>query len=739
MNGKTKKVLIEGTYKGKFHSIKAEVIHNDYKKGTVDVRLNESDDIITDVPMVYVREVNEGILDTLKNFWDNIKTKAGYIFTYIKNKIVSAFHPINVGQEIQRGKAPKGTIFYPSEETLGVANELGIKLDNPTPSETETDYDPTFVRNINLFWRNVKNLYESQGGKVSVSECFDFAINSRSEAMNEALSGTRALRNIMALNEAFKLESDDSNPYSAPDINYNQLTELIQQNVYLAQQLDVYNDESPNKNMRPRTVLMVWGAPAIGKTAIIKQSIAELRKYFSQKLDIIEITAARLDQTDFSLPNFEKTIGEDGYERISAEDIPKGWLPMYRMTGDSELDRIGNEMANGKFKGHGGIIFIDEMSRIPRNTLNVLMTLVQDRTLGNYKLGSKWTIVCAGNRPEDSDGAGFMWEPAWTGRFRHVNYVPSFNQWISWAKEVGLDEDIIEFLQKNQGFWYEINDQALNSDGVNVSANPRAWEESSKAIQQLQSYRSFMGSKVLGMDQNEEEYEVSARRDKPKIISQFAGKKAAQAFAEYFTRLKTFGREEAVLALDDPESPILERGDFYPKHNTQFQIDMFELVMSEIDKELKSRFEEYDKRGIQKKFLEYIPPKTWNNMCRFIKLYFPFQDAVLKFMTRYMNTSFSGAGGNWERFRLFLAMTQQIYSGSIPEVPDSVIKDISTFMRPVPSVNDYEPGWSDLDEILKSSLTQGRGTQINVADSITKEAVKDAEEKIKEADMRSTI
>lgn len=166
---------------------------------------------------------------------------------------------------------------------------------------------------------------------------------------------------------------------------------------------------------------------------------------------------------------------------------------------DSVADKEKNEVNEADILTDGGIIFFDELTRAPKGVMNVIMNLINDRTMGeDWYLGSHWVIVCAANRFWEMSGMDSTWEKAFGTRFIQVNYVPKFEDWIKWAQgykidpatgdygreqsgDWKIDADIIQFLQQNRAHWYQkLTDSKMNdssdAEGGKTYANPRSWK-----------------------------------------------------------------------------------------------------------------------------------------------------------------------------------------------------------------------------------------------------------------------
>lgn len=228
-------------------------------------------------------------------------------------------------------------------------------------------------------------------------------------------------------------------------------------------------------------------------------------------------------------PNGEKFLEQmsSSFSSKTVLEIPKAWLPMYMPTGDKEIDRILDEETytmRGKVGSEScncGVLFIDELSRVSGDVMNILMQLIQQRIYeGGWILGRKWYIVFASNRLGDMDkdlANQFSWENAFGRRLMHVNIVPKRSEWITWAKSINpntgrpnIEIDwIIQLLdgpdedeQKNK-LWLNLNDidpisganlaKSGRSKGSRFTggANPASWTAVSQKLAYINMFKEM--------------------------------------------------------------------------------------------------------------------------------------------------------------------------------------------------------------------------------------------------------
>lgn len=234
--------------------------------------------------------------------------------------------------------------------------------------------------------------------------------------------------------------------------------------------------------------LMIWGAPGIGKTAILDKALEELGSDFKD-YRLIYKTLSSDTPDNFSLPTYVEVNGEK-----KATDVPKTWLPVYKPTGDKAKDAMLDD-ACGK-----GLLFVDELSRATPQVLNVMLPLINEGKFGDgYRLGSGWTIICASNRAEDETSGQTNIGNALANRFTHLFFEPTVKSWRKWADKQGFISPLLlqwlsmpenEKFSGGKFFYMDPNQENPDDDPTVLMCTPRAWTE---AMQKLAVY-SHTGS-----------------------------------------------------------------------------------------------------------------------------------------------------------------------------------------------------------------------------------------------------
>jgi hypothetical protein len=284
--------------------------------------------------------------------------------------------------------------------------------------------------------------------------------------------------------------------------------------------------------------MLIFGAPGIGKSSIAN-SVKEAynrSKSNEQGISIITINCADLAPGDFLMPTMAemKDIKGDIEARKEAPEFasidgwseeqknqletvlsrqkvsnsaPKNWFPCYLPSGNAEIDVLLDAAANGcvnidtnhpennKRTGSGGILLLDEYFRANPMIFSQLMTLLLERKMGDWVLGSKWAIIACSNRPADSKTVTEVFESRIEGadldRYADIALLsPDVNSWKDYMRSKGLtgeNEIIFKFIFDPDSMegdeyprWHSVDnkDDAYGDDEKNtLPVTPRRCEK----------------------------------------------------------------------------------------------------------------------------------------------------------------------------------------------------------------------------------------------------------------------
>ena len=223
----------------------------------------------------------------------------------------------------------------------------------------------------------------------------------------------------------------------------------------------VLADENTSEKLPP---VMVWGAPGVGKSTIVKSLAKEMGVGF------VDVRLAQMESIDIRglpLPDKDKHCVQ--------------WLPSSIFPTD-----------NSK----GGIIFLDELSAAPKDVQVASYELILDRQLGGgdiYKVPSKWVIVAAGNRSCDRAVSTTM-SSALANRMMHLEIEANAQDWGMWAVAHDIHPAVTGFIQFKPQLLMSIDDQNLERG----FPTPRSWERVSEMCKILKN-ETLLRKAVYGL------------------------------------------------------------------------------------------------------------------------------------------------------------------------------------------------------------------------------------------------
>lgn len=492
------------TVNGKKYTLNGKLLSINESAKTCSMRFGN--EIADNVPLkeVYLNEAflddikkfGRKAVDKVKHFWhkitDVVKSVSGFILPVNENgEEIEEF--VNIPANIACVKLPASICYAPSDATLDICDEFGTKpvakYDAETVFSIPEENDKAMIEE---YWTRVMKEYSDSDMSLGESVRYVNKNYYRKTANN--------------LNESVVSLHNIEDTYG-PEIGTEELVDIVISS--LLQQLNPVDKEQA----RP---CLIWGAPGIGKTAILKAAARTLRDQYQFNFDITTVCCGAIKQDDFELPDTIKNEFDDK----QVVSVPKTWLPVFNHNGLSkeQIDQMNDYYNSGRFKKRstvmdkfktnaitssdedmqkiadinasndaefdGGIIFFDEFGRLSGNAMQIMMTLCGDRTYADMQLASHWVMVAAANRLTDDMkeeyNADFWeaWDQAKFQRFQKYTYVPTKEEWIKWAREVNsngyqnIDEIIVSFIEKApDGVWYDALDLGSRNDYFKSSEN----------------------------------------------------------------------------------------------------------------------------------------------------------------------------------------------------------------------------------------------------------------------------
>jgi len=208
--------------------------------------------------------------------------------------------------------------------------------------------------------------------------------------------------------------------------------------------------------------VMLWGAPGIGKSDLVRQ----IAKMLGVK--VIEFRTNIREPVD-----------------VRGIPVPCEATGTTRWFTPDELPQVERD-------GECGILFIDEINTGSPQMMAVMFGLVLDRRVGDYVLPPGWMIVAAGNRVKDKASAQRM-PTALRNRFAHLYCVADLEAWCTWATKNAIAPELVAFLRLRSALLH-----VMPVGDENAFPTPRSWAQCSDFIDAPKEDRMALFAAFVG-------------------------------------------------------------------------------------------------------------------------------------------------------------------------------------------------------------------------------------------------
>jgi MoxR-like ATPase len=157
--------------------------------------------------------------------------------------------------------------------------------------------------------------------------------------------------------------------------------------------------------------VFIWGAPGIGKSALVEKFAA------SVGLDCVSLLGSQLAPED--LMGVPQIVG--GVSRFCPPSMIARSTPY--------------------------CLFLDELNACSQDVQKAFYSLIHERRVGEYELPPGSIVIGAGNRVQDSAIVKPM-SSALMNRMVHVHMKVSASEWLAWATSEALHPMVLDYLQQ---------------------------------------------------------------------------------------------------------------------------------------------------------------------------------------------------------------------------------------------------------------------------------------------------
>ena len=224
-------------------------------------------------------------------------------------------------------------------------------------------------------------------------------------------------------------------------------------------------------------VLYLKGKPGVGKSAVAQQ-IAE-----KNKLKFIDLRLSQIDASEVAGIPYKKTIEVGTGANKKTHDVMAYSLPEWAI--------IANQQPT--------LVIFDELNRAELPTTNAALQIFNERRIGwDFKFNDNVYFIAAGNLGEEDSTQVEVFDSALNGRLIHMRFQPTTAEWLDYAKKIGVNKAIIDFIRARDGYLYR-----ASTNQEEAYASPRSWVNFSKMlgdadIEEIKLLNQELGSSYIG-------------------------------------------------------------------------------------------------------------------------------------------------------------------------------------------------------------------------------------------------
>jgi hypothetical protein len=210
-------------------------------------------------------------------------------------------------------------------------------------------------------------------------------------------------------------------------------------------------------NVAPARPVFIWGAPGIGKSAIVEQ--------------------------------FANEVGLPCVSLLGSQLAPEDIIGIPRINGETSEFLPPKMIA----KKEPYVLFLDELNACSQEVQKAFYSLIHERRIGEYHLPDGSIVVGAGNRAQDSAIVKTM-SSALINRMFHVQLKADAGQWITWAKSAGLHPWVIDYIIQRPDHLFSAPPKTEDP-----FSTPRSWHMLSDALTEYGAGKREISQETLKM------------------------------------------------------------------------------------------------------------------------------------------------------------------------------------------------------------------------------------------------
>ena len=203
--------------------------------------------------------------------------------------------------------------------------------------------------------------------------------------------------------------------------------------------------------------VFIWGAPGIGKSALVEKFADEVG------LPCVSLLGSQLAPEDIiGIPQIQDDVSTFLPPKMIARKEPY-------------------------------VLFLDELNACSQEVQKAFYSLIHERRIGEYHLPEGSIVIGAGNRAQDSAIVKTM-SSALINRMFHVQLKADPAQWLNWAYEENLHPWVINYITQRPDHLFSEPPKTEEP-----YSTPRSWHMLSDALKEYHAEENAIPDAILKM------------------------------------------------------------------------------------------------------------------------------------------------------------------------------------------------------------------------------------------------
>jgi len=208
-------------------------------------------------------------------------------------------------------------------------------------------------------------------------------------------------------------------------------------------------------NISPVRPVFIWGAPGIGKSALVQK--------------------------------FADDVGMPCVSLLGSQLAPEDIIGIPKIDGETSCFMPPKMIA----KKEPYVLFLDELNACSQEVQKAFYSLIHERRIGEYHLPKGSVVIGAGNRSQDGAIVKTM-STALINRMFHVQLRANPEQWLEWAYSEGLHSWITDYIEQRPDHLFSEPPKTEEP-----YSTPRSWHMLSDALKEYGAGEKNVPEKIL--------------------------------------------------------------------------------------------------------------------------------------------------------------------------------------------------------------------------------------------------